>query len=84
MVEEKILILNLRKDLVKTPKWRRSKSIASLLRKRVAKFSKTGKVKIDAKISEQLWSRGIKSPPTHLKVKIKKLDDGSVEAQLAG
>lgn len=84
MAEEKVLVFNLRRDALKAPKWRRSKDVASLLRRRVMKFSKSGKVEIGNGISEAIWSRGSRSPPMRLRLKITKLDDGSVKAELVG
>ena len=82
MAEERTLTINLRKDALKTPKHTRSEDALSILRRRVAKFSKTGKVRIDPKISERVWSRGTKNPHLKLRVKVRKLDDGSVETEL--
>lgn len=84
MAEEKVIIFNLRKDALKTPKWRRSGDAASILRRQLAKFSKTGKVKIDSKTNEKIWARGVKYPTMKLRIKVKKLDDGSVETELVG
>ncbi len=84
MAEEKTVVFNLRKDSTKTPKWKRSKGAVSVLRRRLAKFSRTGEVKLDGKISEAIWARGARKPQTRIRVRVKKLDDGSVEAQLAG
>lgn len=84
MAEEKIIILNLRKDSLKTPKWRRGKDIISILRRKVGKISRSEKVKIDPKINEKFWSRGPKNPEKKLKIKIRKNDDGSVNCELAG
>lgn len=84
MAEEKVLVFNLRRDALKAPKWRRSKDVASLLRGRLMKFSKSGKVNIDSRISEAIWSRGSRSPLMRLRLRIRKLDDGSVKAELVG
>jgi ribosomal protein L31E len=83
MAEEKVLVLNLRKESLKTPKWRRGKDIVSILRRRVARISKSENVRIDPKINELFWSRGPKMPEKILRVKIKKSDDGKVTAELA-
>ncbi len=84
MAEEKTLVINLRRDALKTPKHRRSRDAMSILRRRVAKFSKSGKVKIDPKTSERIWSRGAKNPHMRIRIKVRKLDDGSVETELVG
>lgn len=82
MAEDKILVFNLRKAALKTPKTRRSGDVLSILRRRAAKFSKNGKVKIDERTNLAIWARGRKSPKLSLRLKIKKLDDGSVETEL--
>jgi large subunit ribosomal protein L31e len=84
MTEEKIMVLNLRKKAVETPKTRRSQDTMSILKRRLAKLSKNGEVKIDPKISERIWSRGAKMPAKKLKLKIAHLEDGSVKVELAG
>ena len=47
MAEEKIITINLRKEIKKTPKWKRSKSALKILRERIEKIAKT-EVKIDS------------------------------------
>lgn len=84
MAEEKVMVFNLRQAALKTPKQRRSRDIISILRRGAAKFSKNGEVKIDPKISEKIWSRGRKNPQMKLKIKLRKLDNGSVETELVG
>lgn len=84
MAEEKIIILNLRKDSLRTPKWRRTSDAVSILRRRIAKFSKGGRVKIDRRTNDTIWSRGARTPKMRLRIKVKKLDDGSVETELLG
>jgi large subunit ribosomal protein L31e len=84
MAEEKIVIFNLRKLSVETPKLRRSQDTMSILRRQLAKLSKNGKASIDPKISEKVWSRGVRMPAKKLKLKVTKMDDGSVKAELAG
>lgn len=83
MAEEKILILNLRKDTLKAPRTRRSRDEILILKRKVAKFSKNGKVKISEKLSEKIWSRGGTNSVKKLKVKITKKDDGSASVDLA-
>lgn len=82
MAEEKTLVMNLRKDSLKTPKWRRAKDINSILRRRVARIARSDDVRIDPKINEKFWSRGSKMPDKILRVKIKKADDGKVTTEL--
>lgn len=84
MADEKIVVLNLRRRSVETPKLRRSQDTMSILRRQLAKLSKNGEAKIDPKVSEKVWSRGAKMPAKRLKLKVTHLEDGSVRAELAG
>ena len=84
MAEDKILVFNIRKDAIKTPKWRRSKDAMSILRRHVAKLSDNGKVKIDQATNMLMWRRGGKWPQLKFRLKIKKMDDGSVQTEYVG
>ena len=75
MVEEKIFVLNLRKQLVKTPKWERSKRAIGLLRQSLEKKLKTNKIKIDSALNKHIWCRGGKNPPTKIRLRIVKEGD---------
>ena len=82
MPEEKILTVNLRKNLIKSPNWRRttdySKQFKALLKKRL----KNDKVKIDQKLNEEIWKRSIQNPPMKIRLKVIKQDDKSVTVEL--
>lgn len=44
---------------------------------------KSGEIKLDLKLNRKLWERGAKHPPSKIRVRAVKQDDGSVEASLA-
>jgi large subunit ribosomal protein L31e len=44
---------------------------------------KTDDVKIDRSINERVWSRGSEKPPSKIRVRAMKMDDGQVQAELA-
>ena len=73
MAEEKIVKINLRKQMKSIPKWRRQAVFGRLLRKKL----KNEKMKISQILNEKIWST--KSPK--IRVKIVK-DDKSVKAEL--
>ncbi|MEM7821408.1 MAG: 50S ribosomal protein L31e [Candidatus Aenigmatarchaeota archaeon] len=75
MVEEKILTINIRKGLVKTPNWKRAKEAMKIIKKELEEKVK-GEVKIDKRLSELIWSSGIKKPRTKVRVKITKVEKG--------
>jgi large subunit ribosomal protein L31e len=82
MVEEKILTINLRKKLVKTKKWKKAKNYLKVLRELLRRKFKTDKIKIDGKLNEKIWEKSIENPPYKLKIKVIKLDDGTIKAEL--
>jgi large subunit ribosomal protein L31e len=81
-MEEKIVTVNIRKDIIKDPNWRRSDHAVSILRKSLMKKLKTD-VKIDRKVNEKVWAKGIKKPETRFRLKIIKIDDKTSRAELA-
>lgn len=81
MADEKIITLNIRKTLVESPKWKRSSTHLKILRKLIEKKVKTDKIKIDKKLNERIWRGGIKNPPTRIRVKTIKSEDGSVKVE---
>ena len=83
MVEEKILTINLRKKLVKTKKWKKAKNYLKVLRELLRRKFKTDKIKIDGKLNEKIWGKSIENPPSKLKIKVIKSDDGTIKAELA-
>lgn len=82
MAEEKIFNLNLRKQFVKVARWRRAKDFTQLLRKILKKKLKTDKIKIDKKLNEKIWERGMENPPAKLRIKTVKQDDGTFKIEL--
>ena len=82
MAEEKIVTLNLRKDLIKTPRWKRSKRALKLLREKIRRIAKTEIVKIDRAVSEKIWARGVEKPPMKLRLRIRKIDEKTSEVKL--
>jgi large subunit ribosomal protein L31e len=84
MVEEKILTLNLRKKLIEKPRWKRSNSVVKILKDVLKERTKAEKIKIDEKLNKKIWVRSIKKPLTKLRVKVTKLDDGSVKVESIG
>lgn len=69
---EKIVEVNLRKQMKSIPKWRRQVVFGRVLRERL----KSAKMKISQKLNEKIWSS--KSPKVRLKI-VK--DDKSTRAE---
>jgi len=81
MPEEKIFVIPLGK-VKKAPQYKRSRRAAKLVREYLVRHMKSEDVKIDPKINEKLFERGVKKPPTKIRVKAIKDEDGLVSASL--
>ncbi|MEM4182102.1 MAG: 50S ribosomal protein L31e [Candidatus Pacearchaeota archaeon] len=84
---EREYIVNLRKEVIKVPRYRRAKKAIRALKEFLARHMKVEKrnierVKIDKYLNEEIWYRGIKKPLTKVKVKAKKIK-GIVYVELA-
>jgi len=79
MAEEKIVAINLRKKLLKTGRWRRNKAAVSRIRQKLKRISKVDKVVFERRLSNRIFS----GPLSKVKVRIAKLDEKSVRAELA-
>lgn len=82
MAEEKIITINLRKQVLKTPEWERSKKAARFLREALQKKTKIKKIKIEKSINEKIWSGSAKNPVTSLRIKVTKVDEDNGKAEL--
>jgi len=74
MAEEKYLVLNIRKALVRKQSWRRSEAAIFLLRRLLKRHLKTEKIKISQALNNLIWKRGSKKPK--MKIKIKAIKEG--------
>lgn len=68
----------------RAPKWRRSEKAVFVVREYLAKHLKAvpSDVHIDKSINEKIFARGARHPPTKIRVRAMKFDDGVVEAEL--
>jgi len=73
--KEIILTLNIRKHVLKVPRFQRAKKAIKVLRELLKRYTKSEIVKISKSLNEFIWSRGIKKPPVKIKVKILKKDN---------
>ena len=71
---EKIITVNLRKLLIKEPKWKRADSASQILKKLLFRKTKANKIKISKGLNELLWKRGNRNPQTKIRVKIVESD----------
>jgi large subunit ribosomal protein L31e len=82
--EERILNIPLR-DTKAVPRTRRANRAIKEIREQVMRHLKAEEddVWIDGALNERIWSRGIQNPPSKIKVRAIKFEDGLVEVSLA-
>ena len=82
---ERIYSLRIKHKMKKYPRWLRAKKAIKYIRNFLSRHMKVPpeNVKIDASINEKIWERGAQKPPTRIRIRAVKFDDGTVEAELA-
>src|SRR3989338_158982 len=87
VVLERTYNVPLRRGFISCPHYRRAKKAVGVLRKFLKRHMKANSLK-DIKIGKyanlEIWKKGIKNPPHHIKVNVKKDDEGMVFAELVG
>jgi large subunit ribosomal protein L31e len=81
-LKEQIYIIPLR-DVQHTPRWERGKRAMKAIRDYLARHMKSEEIKLDRSINEAVWERGSHKPPTRIRVRAMKFEDGQVQAELA-
>jgi large subunit ribosomal protein L31e len=81
---ERVYTIPLR-NVKKAPRWKRAKRAVAEVRGYLEKHMKAEaeNIKIDSTINEKLWERGASKPPSRIRVRAVKFDDGIVEAELS-
>jgi len=79
---DKIITLNIRKELLNKPYWNRSSKAVGIIKKYIKRHVKAKKIVIDGKMNEKIWQRGIKKPLMRMRIKISVSDDGTAKATL--
>ncbi|MBP2031230.1 large subunit ribosomal protein L31e [Methanohalophilus levihalophilus] len=84
IVKEQVYTIPLRAAKL-APKWRRANRAITLIRKYLIRHMKADpkQIKIDSTINELIWNRGSEKPPSSIRVRAAKFDDGEVQAELA-
>ncbi|HLE05756.1 MAG TPA: 50S ribosomal protein L31e [Candidatus Nanoarchaeia archaeon] len=82
IVLERVYIIPLKRDVVKTACYKRSNKAVRLIREFIMKHAKTDKVVIKKEINEFVWAHGCKNPPGKVKVKVTKDDLGKAIVSL--
>jgi large subunit ribosomal protein L31e len=81
-LQEHIYIIPLR-DTRRAPRWKRSNTAIKDIRKYLAKHMKSEDIKLDRSINEKVWERGAEKPPTKIRIRAMKMEDGQIQAELA-
>ncbi|HLD43687.1 MAG TPA: 50S ribosomal protein L31e [Candidatus Nanoarchaeia archaeon] len=81
---ERTYIIPLRREWLKAPKYRRAKRATTAVRSFLVKHMKSDSIKIGPFLNQEIWKRGIKSPPHKIKVTAVKDEKGTVQAELFG
>jgi large subunit ribosomal protein L31e len=64
------------------PRHRRTARAVNVLKEFAERHMKSSEIKIDSKLNEMLWGRGITKPPRRIKVRMTKDEDGLVTISL--
>lgn len=81
---ERTYTIPLRKQVNKSPFYKRAKKAISTVKIFLEKHMKSKDVKLGQMINKTLWKRGITNPPGKIKVTVTKDDKGLVKAELFG
>ena len=81
---ERVYNIPVRKEFLRAPKYKRAKRAVSAVRMFLQHHMKSDDVRLGAHINHNIWERGIKNPPHHVKVTAIKGDDNIVRAELFG
>lgn len=84
MAEEKVFTINLKREFKKDSRWKKSNRASREVRRYLEKHMKSDDVKIGSSINEEIWRKGDQKPPSKIKVRAVKDDDGTVKAELFG
>ncbi|MCS7121030.1 MAG: 50S ribosomal protein L31e [Archaeoglobaceae archaeon] len=81
---ERIYSMQLDHNLKRYPRWLRAKKAVKYIKKFLSRHMKVPveNVKIDASINEKIWERGSEEPPSWIRIRAVKFDDGTVEVEL--
>jgi len=64
------------------PRHQRTKRAVNMLKEYAEKHMKSSEIKIETSLNEELWNRGITSPPRRITVKMSRDEDGVVTISL--
>jgi len=88
VVLERTYIIPLRREWLKVPEYKRANKAVKAVKEFLVRHMKVydrdlKKIKVDILLNNEIRFRGMKKPPTKIKVKAKKYDNGIVKVELA-
>ncbi|MDD1675284.1 MAG: 50S ribosomal protein L31e [Methanomicrobiales archaeon] len=81
-LSEQIYVVPLR-VVSSVPRWKRGNRAIKEIRKYLTRHMKSEDIKLDRSINEKVWARGIEKPPSKIRIRAMKFEDGQVQAELA-
>lgn len=81
---ERTYTIPLRKEWLKAQRYKRAKKAIAGLRKFLQKHMKSDNVLLGKHLNLEIWKRGIRNPPSRVKVNVTKDEKGVVKAELFG
>ena len=81
---ERQYTIPLKREVLKVPRYRRAKKAIKKVKEFLARHMKAEEkdVKVGRWLNEQIWERGIKTPPNKVRVNVSKDDKGIVHVEL--
>jgi large subunit ribosomal protein L31e len=68
---ERIYNVPLRRDVVMSPKWRRSKKAINVIQAYLVRHTKVENIKLSRWVNEAIWEKGGKNPPGKITLKVR-------------
>ena len=84
IIMDRDYIVPLRKEWLKAPHYKRAKKAVTAVKQFLTKHMKATEVKVGKYMNKEIWKRGIKNPPHHIKVNASKDAEGVVAAEIEG
>jgi large subunit ribosomal protein L31e len=84
IVLEREYNIPLRRKYLLVPKYKRAKKAIKTIHDFLSKHMKSDNVKLGRYLNLEIWKDGIRSPPHHISVIVKKDEEGIVTAELKG
>lgn len=67
---DRIYNIPLRREFVKSPKWRRSKKAINAIQAYLVKHTKVSNIKLSRWVNEAVWEHGSKNPPAKITLRV--------------